>query len=180
LHLTSYYLQRALQRDFSSLMSAAKQRGMTTSFDPNSDPEQGRNEGVLEVIGHTDILFVNEPEAKLLSGQDDAGSACRELGRLCPIVVVKLGARGSVAYRDGELTSAGGFAIDAADTTGAGDSFAAGFVHAFLDMRTIEECLTVGNACGALSTTKPGGTGGQPDQAELNRFLSQAVAIARN
>ncbi len=171
LHMSSYYLQTGLQPDFGRLMAEAKEKGLTTSFDPNSDPDQARNEKIFEVIKHTDILFLNEPEAKLLSWQNDIRSACERLGRFCPLVVVKLGGDGAIAYRNGGFVTADGFKIDAVDTTGAGDSFAAGFVHAFLDGSETEECLKVGNACGALSATRPGGTGGQPGLAELSEFI---------
>jgi len=176
LHLTSYYLQTALQPDFPRLMRAARKSGLTTSFDPNSDPDQKRNENVLEVAGQTDILFVNEPEAKLLAGTDDVLEAGRKLNQRARTVVIKLGAKGSVGFEKGEIVSAGGFRVEAVDTTGAGDSFAAGFVHAFLDGRELKECLAIGNACGALSTSKPGGTDGQPSLAELDQFLAMAAA----
>ena len=178
LHLTSFYLQKVLQPDFRRLMAIAKQKGLTTSFDPNSDPDQGRNEKVLELFEFTDILFLNEPEARLLANHDDTRKACIDLGRFCPTVVVKLGAKGAIAYRGGEFVTAEGFAVEAVDTTGAGDSFAAGFVHAFIDGRDLKECLVAGNACGALSTTKPGGTGGQPSLAELNDFMRKDAASA--
>ncbi|MGD9563307.1 MAG: carbohydrate kinase family protein [Pyrinomonadaceae bacterium] len=174
LHLTSYYLQSALRVDFPRLMAAAKKRGMTTSFDPNTDPEQGRDEPIFEVLEFTDILFLNEPEAILLSGRRDVDAACHHLGRFCPVVVVKLGANGAVALKDGEFVSAGGFAVDAVDTTGAGDSFAAGFIHAYKEGASIQECLRTANACGALSTRKAGGTSAQPTLEELDQFLKMA------
>ncbi|MGB7070395.1 MAG: sugar kinase [Pyrinomonadaceae bacterium] len=178
LHMSSYYLQTALQPDFGRLMAEAKQKGLTASFDPNSDPDQARNEKIFEVIKHTDILFLNEPEAKLLTMQNDVRSACERLGRFCPLVVVKLGGHGAIAYRNREFVTANGFRVDAVDTTGAGDSFAAGFVHAFLDNRELKECLMIGNACGALSATKPGGTGGQPSLAELSDFVGKSATSA--
>jgi len=179
LHLTSYYLQTALQPDFAGLIRAAKAKKLTTSFDPNSDPDQARNDNVFEVIKETDILFVNEPEAKLLTDQDDVHAACRSLGELCPLVVVKLGANGSIAYRNGKFEAAEGFKVNAVDTTGAGDSFAAGFVHAFLDGADLQRCLTVGNACGALSTLGAGGTTNQPDSEKLDNFLGENSLSAK-
>jgi sugar/nucleoside kinase (ribokinase family) len=67
--------------------------------------------------------------------------------------------------------SAPPFNVSPVDTTGAGDSFAAGFVHAFLSGRDLHGCLLEGNACGALSTLQVGGTGGQPDLTKLAKFL---------
>lgn len=178
LHLSSYYLQTALQPDFGRLIEAARQAGLSTSFDPNSDPDQARNEKIFEVIKHTDILFLNEQEAKLLSWTNDVRSACERLGRFCPLVVVKLGGEGAIAYRDGEFVRANGFPVEAVDTTGAGDSFAAGFVHTFLDDRDLKECLTIGNACGAMSASKTGGTDGQPNADELEKFLTMTAAAS--
>jgi len=57
------------------------------------------------------------------------------------------------------------------DTTGAGDSFAAGFVHAFLSGRDLRGCLFEGNASGALSALQVGGTAGQPNVPSLAKFL---------
>lgn len=179
LHLTSYYLQTALRPDFARLIGAAKEKGLTTSFDPNSDPDQGRDDNVFEVIRTTDILFLNEPEAELLADQDDVHSACRALGELCPLVVVKLGPKGSIAYQNGEFVMAEGFKVDAVDTTGAGDSFAAGFVHTYLEGADLQKCLTVGNACGALSTLGAGGTTSQPDRSEVEKFIGEGSLSAK-
>ena len=57
------------------------------------------------------------------------------------------------------------------DTTGAGDSFDAGFLHAWLEGRPVVDCLRWGAACGALSTRALGGTGRQADRAEVERMV---------
>ncbi len=173
LHLTSIYLQAGLRPDFPRLMAEARKKGLTTSFDPNSDPDEGRIEKITEVLKQTDILFLNEKEAKALTSQWDAKAACRRLARFCPFVVVKLGSQGAIAMRDGEFVEGAGFDVKVVDTTGAGDSFAAGFVHAFLDGRETAECLAIGNACGALSATRAGGTAGQPDEIQVQKFLDE-------
>lgn len=174
LHLTSYYLQKSLQADFPHLLESAKAAGATTSFDPNSDPNQGRDEKVLEICRHTDILFLNEDEARLLTGVDEIEAAGRKLNELCPTVAIKLGAKGAIGFQNSSTARVEGFKIDSVDSTGAGDSFAAGFVHAFLAGGDLRKCLTIGNACGAFSASRPGGTDGQPDPEELERFLMYA------
>jgi sugar/nucleoside kinase (ribokinase family) len=68
--------------------------------------------------------------------------------------------------------------VDVVDTTGAGDSFAAGFVHGLLTKRSLEECLRLANASGALSATAVGGTAAQPDQQRLTDFLAAHNASA--
>jgi sugar/nucleoside kinase (ribokinase family) len=97
--------------------------------------------------------------------------ALRALGQLVSCAVVKRGAKGAVAIQNDEVVADSGFKVEAVDTTGAGDSFAAGFVSAYVRRALLAECLRVGNACGALSTRALGGTPGQPTQAELQMFL---------
>lgn len=178
LHLTSYFLQTGLQADFSFLMREAKQRGLSISFDPNSDPTQNWDEKIYEVIAQTDILFLNETEARQLTRQENIEAAIQELGKYCPTVVIKLGKDGAVGIDNGEVVKVEGFTIEAVDTTGAGDSFAAGFVHAYLDKKDLRECLKTGNACGALSTTRAGGTAAQPADAQLESFLKEHDSVA--
>jgi len=58
------------------------------------------------------------------------------------------------------------------DTTGAGDSFNGGFLHGYLAGETLEECLDLGMACGALSTRAAGGTTSQPTLEEAREFIA--------
>src|SRR6185503_6131516 len=67
LHLTSYYLQKALQPSFAGIFRRAKTLGLTTSFDPNSDPSNKWSKSIDGVLRYTDVLFVNEREASHLT-----------------------------------------------------------------------------------------------------------------
>jgi sugar/nucleoside kinase (ribokinase family) len=149
----------------------AKTLGLTTSFDPNSDPGDKWNSKIDSVLSHTDVLFVNEREATKLTGTKSAKAALGVLGKKVPCAVVKRGASGAMAIQSKELFTDAGFRVKAIDTTGAGDSFDAGFLSAYLRKAPLPECLRIGNACGALSAINIGGTKGQPTQAELHEFL---------
>lgn len=176
LHLTSYFLQGGLRPSFARIFREARDAGLSTSFDPNSDPTSEWGEDIREVLAHTDIFFLNRDEALQLTRARDTRGALRALGSRVPCAVVKLGAKGAVAVKDGAVASAQGFRVDALDTTGAGDTFAAGFVSAHLEGLSLEECLRRGNACGALSTLKAGGTANQPDREALEHFLREQSA----
>jgi sugar/nucleoside kinase (ribokinase family) len=178
LHLTSYFLQEGLRPSFARIFGEARALGLTTSFDPNSDPTSSWGEEIWDVIAQTDILFINETEALQLTRARDVGAALKSLGARVGCAVVKLGPKGAVAVRGGEVAKARGFKVEALDTTGAGDTFASGFVSAHLRGLSLEECLRTGNACGALSTLKAGGTANQPDRAALKRFLRQQSKLA--
>ncbi len=69
--------------------------------------------------------------------------------------------------------------VDAVDSVGAGDSFDAGFLYAWLDRRSLKECLAMGNVAGALSTTRAGGTEAFRDREHRRRFLQQQEAYLR-
>ena len=171
LHLTSYYLQTALRPSFADLLRRAKEQGLTTSFDPNSDPGNKWSRSIDNVLRYTDVLFVNEREASKLTGSSTAKAALRTLGTKVRCAVIKRGPRGALAMHDETTATHSGFSVTAVDTTGAGDSFDAGFVSAYLRQAPLIECLRAGNACGALSATRIGGTAGQPTEIELRAFL---------
>jgi sugar/nucleoside kinase (ribokinase family) len=170
-HLTSYYLQKRLQPSFPEILRRAQALGLTTSFDPNSDPSARWNSKINSVLKYTDVLFVNEREAMKLTKAKTARAALKMLGGKSPCVVVKRGAKGAIAIQNNELFTDSGFKVKAVDTTGAGDSFDAGFLTAYLMKQPLVECLRFGNACGAMSAISIGGTAGQPNLAELQEFI---------
>ena len=172
LHLTSFFLQHGLRSGFAQLFRDAHQRGMTTSFDPNGNPSESWTADIWDVIAEADILFVNEIEALSLTKEKTVQSAMARLAARVPRVVIKLGAKGAIGCTNGEIATASPFPISTVDTTGAGDSFAAGFVHGHLSGKNFRDCLVEGNACGALSALQIGGTAGQPTPDELAVFLA--------
>jgi sugar/nucleoside kinase (ribokinase family) len=101
-------------------------------------------------------------------------------GRL--LIVVKLGGEGCVASHGGESIHVPAFPVDVVDTTGAGDSFNAGFLHAWLREKAphkeeVQDCLRFAAACGGLSTRGLGGTAAQPDEDEVRRFLLMQAGV---
>ena len=171
LHMTSYFLQSRLRPSFPQILREARELGLSTSFDPNSDPSHAWSDSIRDVLNYTDILFLNETEALQLTRAGTVRAALKMLSTQVPCAVIKLGARGAVAIKNQDITSIRGFKVEAIDTTGAGDSFAAGFVSSYLQDQSIGECLRVASACGALSTARTGGTSGQPTLQELRKFL---------
>jgi len=166
-HVSSFFLQERLREELPALLGEARSAGATVSVDPNWDPREEWDGGLLEVLRSADLLFVNAEEVRRIAGEDDAEAAARklaQLGRL--VVVVKLGADGAVAVRGAGVVRASVPKVDVVDTVGAGDSFDAGFIAGFLSGRSDEEALGLACACGALSTRAAGGTAAQPTLAE--------------
>lgn len=159
---------------FSRLAAWLRRRGVTTSWDLGWHPEAVRQRGFRRLCALLDVVFFNRDEALRYSGASSPKMALARLGRPGQCVVIKLGAQGALAVgRDGRRSSASALKVETIDTTGAGDAFNGGFLHAWLGGADLADCLRVGNACGALSTTAPGGSAGTPTLATLNRILRQ-------
>ena len=86
---------------------------------------------------------------------------------------MKLGAAGGLALADGVVVRAGAPAVAVVDTTGAGDSFDAGFIAAWSAGWPIAQCLDLALVCGSASTRRPGGVDGQPTLAEARSLAAE-------
>ena len=171
LHLSSYFLHRALRPRIADLFREAKAKGLSTSLDTNDDPEGKWASDLLDVLPFVDIFFPNEREAKKIAGTDDLQQAINKLAELCQIVVVKLGLHGAVARRGSEEWRRNGMRVTSVDPVGAGDSFDAGFIHRLLQGATPQECLEYADVAGAFSTTCEGGTEAFKDRSRVEQFF---------
>jgi sugar/nucleoside kinase (ribokinase family) len=181
LHSGSFFLQAASRERLPRLFDEARSRGQTTSFDANWDPEERWDGDVRLMLRAADVFFPNAVEATRIAGVDDVEEAVRELARIGsggrsdggPLIVVKLGSDGALAYRrEDRLVRVPAFAVTAVDTTGAGDAFDAGFLRAWLDGASTVDALRFGAVCGALSTMALGGVEAQPTRLEAERALA--------
>jgi len=172
-HVSSYYLQEKLRPGVGTLFREARAAGLTTSLDPGFDPSERWEPDMLETLRHTDVFFPNEVELRALTRLDDPEAAVRSLQTGPTRVVAKLGAAGAMALGDGgRLVHVPAPPAEVIDTTGAGDSFDAGFLHSWLSGAGLEDSLRLGTACGALSTRGLGGTARQADLAEARALLA--------
>jgi sugar/nucleoside kinase (ribokinase family) len=175
IHVSSYYLQEALRPGVARLFREARSAGLTTSLDPGFDPSEKWGADMRETLAHVDVFFPNEVELRALSGSEDPEEAVRKLQRGTTRIIAKLGAQGTLAIEsDRTVRVPAPKGITVMDTTGAGDSFNAGFLHAWLSGASLENSLRLGVACGSLSTRGLGGTATQGDLAEA-RALAGTV-----
>jgi sugar/nucleoside kinase (ribokinase family) len=170
-HLSSLFLQKKLQPDLPRLCRELKQRGLTLSLDTNDDPDDVWGEPLGELLGLVDLLLPNEDEAKRMAHTDDLDAAIDILARQVPILAVKCGSRGSVVQAGADRYVAPPLRVEPIDTIGAGDSYNAGFLKAYLQGLSLGECAAAGNASAALSTLRSGGTEAFRDKDLLGRFL---------
>lgn len=162
-HVSSYFLQRALQPGLAELFGAARGLGLTTSLDPGYDPAERWSVDLVRLLTNVDVFLPNEVELASLTGTDNVESGLRSIDNGHTLTVVKLGTRGCAVLQPDGLFTVPAVSVAPVDTTGAGDSFNAGFLHARLHGLPLKDCLRSGVICGGLSTQAPGGISGQPD-----------------
>ena len=175
LHVSSYYLQSGLRPDLKSLLARAGRLGLSTSLDPGFDPQQHWGNEWPCLLSEVDLFLPNDVELIGISGCEGVLDGLRALDNGRTRIVVKRGRHGCATLDGaGKLLESPAFAVDAVDSTGAGDSFDAGFLHAWLRGLSLPDALRWGNACGALSTRGVGGTARQADAAEAQALLESA------
>jgi sugar/nucleoside kinase (ribokinase family) len=167
-HVGSVFLLDDARADLPGLFRRVRAGGATTSLDTNWDPRGTWDGGVRSLLAETDVFLPNAAEATRIAGVDDPEGAARALLALGPrVVAIKLGPAGALAIAaDGRTSRVPAVPVEPVDTTGAGDSFDAGFLAAWLAGRPLGACLAIGVACGALATRGLGGTASQPTLAE--------------
>lgn len=172
-HLSSFFLQSGLQHDAPRLLAEMQKAGLTTSMDTNDDPVGAWNGPVLDTLRHVDIFMPNERELLGISGESGFEAGIRKLSALVPMLVIKRGSRGAIVVHEGRRSTAPAIPVEVKDAVGAGDSFNAGFIHAFVNGAGIDECLRFGNLCGAYSTSASGGTEAFRNTAGIRRFFEE-------
>jgi sugar/nucleoside kinase (ribokinase family) len=132
-YLEGYLFDRAPAREaFEKATAVAHGAGrrVAVSLSDSFCVERFRDEFLRLVEFGADILFANEDELCLLSGTDDPEAALTEVERCCPLVVMTRGAAGSTVVAHGQRHDVEALpAAQVVDTTGAGDLYAAGFLH---------------------------------------------------
>ena len=177
-HLSSLFLQTGLHKGLPELLRQLKARGLSLSLDTNDDPAD-RWDGILhEILPLIDVLLPNEDELLRMAGASELEDALRRLGATVPMIVVKRGSRGALVFEDGMSTTVDPISVVPVDTVGAGDSFNAGFLRAYLQGQEPAVCAAAGNATGALSTLRPGGTEAFRDRELREEFLSVHWPVA--
>ncbi len=153
-------------------LAMAREEGAMTILDPAPAQPLAR-----ELLERVDVLTPNETEALLLldrgiTALDDPASVARALLELGPkSVILKLGERGCF-YADGTREiRAEAFAVDAVDTTAAGDTFNGALAVALAEGWAMEGALEFANAAAGLSTTRMGAQASIPARKDVEALL---------
>ncbi len=158
LHVTGYMWDTDSQKGaVRAAVEAARAARIMVSLDL-ADPfvvERNRDDFLSWIPGRVDLLFGNREELSLLVGSSppacgggaDGGDEeiLRRGAELARTVVLKVGRDGCLVLKDGEVVRSPGYPVEAVDSTGAGDSFASGFLYGLLRGRDLARCARLAN-----------------------------------
>ena len=173
LHLGSYYMLDALRPDIARLFAEARAHGLTVSLDTNYDPTEQWAGGIDAALAHVDIFLPNETEAKAIGQGATWQAGLAHLAARVPVVAVKRGGDGATVQRGDHCVTAPPIPVTVVDTTGAGDSFNAGFVYGHLAGWSLARTLAFAVACGSAST-RAAGIESQPTLEEALTLVAES------
>ena len=132
----------------------------------------------LDTVRQASLFLPNLREGELMTGESHPHEILRAMhDKGVTAVGLKLGGRGAALLWRNKEYHCDPFPVANIDTTGAGDCFDAGFIHAWLEDQPPQCCLETANICGALSTRALGGIEGFPTLSELKGALTRAAAV---
>ena len=160
-YISGYALLNPLARDgVLAMIEKIKADGLPIYFDPAS---VGAMKDVADKELHNwfsmmDVLFLNEEESIYLTGSVDIERALNYLLDFSQVVVIKRGSAGAIAKARGfDSISLPAVAATVIDTTGAGDSFAAGFIASYSKNHDLTAALQAGGELAAGCVAIVGG-----------------------
>jgi fructokinase len=170
----------------------ARMEGALISLDVNYRPSLWSSPRdalvqIREMLPYANLLKLNETELSLLTDGDDEAGVKRLLSQGPELVVVTLGAKGSLLFTKDVRCFMPAFQVQTVDAVGCGDAFIAGLLTRIAvssDWRKnlkepyLLESLKYANAVGALTALKHGVIPALPSSEEVDRFLETAILPA--
>ena len=144
-------------QELAEIFARAKMQGITVCADMTKRKQGETAWDMKEAFSKVDYLFANREEGQLLTGRkepEEIAEVFLECGAGC--AVIKNGEKGCYIKNEKEAFAIPGFSVDCVDTTGAGDSFCAGFLYGLSEEKDLYTCGLYGNACGALAVRQVG------------------------
>jgi sugar/nucleoside kinase (ribokinase family) len=160
--------------DFTTrILKHAKENGTTTSVDLIAPGGMGTFDLIAPAMAHTDYLLPNEEQVLGFTGATDLADGCaRLLDAGAGLLAVTCGAEGALIVSNEGTQQVPAFSVEVVDTTGCGDAFSAGFVHATRLGRTPRDAAVLGNAVAALVAQGLGSDHGDFDLAAADALAA--------
>ncbi|MDH5362701.1 MAG: carbohydrate kinase family protein [Aigarchaeota archaeon] len=175
LHFSGYLMVPSMWgRPTITLMKRAREEGLQTSLDTQMSITGNWRKPLSGVLEHVDLLFLDQDEARKVSGVSSLKRAGRILLKRGPrTVVVKLGKRGCRIFTGDEDITVPGYTVKALSTVGAGDAFDAGYLYSTTMNWPLTRRGAFANAVAALSCTAMGCKHGIKSATQAMRFIGR-------
>lgn len=177
LHLAGYnFLTPVIEATARYLHKSLLHRGAIVSLDVGPEPSRQIPRKILQIASQVDLLFANATESFSLTQERDPRNALRSLLNAgAKNVVLKLGGDGCLIFDEGAIRAVPSFAVNAVDSTGAGDAFVAAFLQARLREWSQREAAIAANAAGAAATMTMGAGETLPHLRDIVRVLQNPL-----
>lgn len=174
LYLEGYLVQN--HELISKAVRTAKECGMKVAIDLASFNVVEENLEFLRglVTDYVDILFANEEEAHVFTGEEEPLNALQAISEMCELTIVKTGIKGALIKNGSEVVHVGIMkAANRVDTTGAGDFYAAGFLYGLCSGLSLRQCGTIGAITAGKVIEVVGTTFGEDGWADVSRLVTK-------
>jgi len=162
----------------SQIAQIAHSIGATVSMDPGWDIDSFNDPNLMNLISELDYFLPSQNELTQITQTEDLQQAAEKILAIMGTgkLVIKTGSDGARLYSndiEGYL-QVPAIPVTAIDTTGAGDSFDAGFLYAVKQNLPLKTCMQYGAICGGLATTALGGATAFPTHSEVKEWLKKS------
>ena len=159
-------------KDMVELLKLCRENSVTSCMDFMYDKTGEKIEGLARILPLLDYALPSKLEARQMSGKERVPEMARVLFEMgCRNVVIKEGERGCYIKTAAGEKRILAMPVEVVDSTGAGDSFVAGFIYGLLHDWPLESCGEFACRIGALNCRNVGGSAGGPSAQELTDYL---------
>jgi len=153
----------------------AKKRNVSIVTNPSISMVTQRSDELKYAMQNSKVIIMNGKESCLITGGKDVESAIKELKKYgAETVIVTQDVKGSLVAENGEIFRVPSYKVKVVDTTGGGDSYTAGFIHAKFGGYSTKEAVEFASAVAALNITTPGASTDLPTEKEVIEFMKTA------
>lgn len=165
-----------------TIFRKAKEMGLTTSADVTNDSLHIGFEKIKGFLEFVDIFMPSYIEAKYLTAETDPERMARFLVNQTgeKTVIIKLGGDGCYIYEKQKGITLPAFKVEVRDTTGAGDTFVAGVISAFLDGNSMRDCAIFASAASAINVQYIGASPEHVTKQNVKDFLTGQISNEAN
>jgi len=153
----------------------AKKRGISIIMNPSMSMITHRPQELKYAMENSQVIIMNGKESCMITGEKDVESAIKALQNYgAETVIATLDVKGSLVAENDRIFHVPSYKVKVVDTTGGGDSYTAGFVHAKFKGYSTEEAVKFAAAVAALNIITPGASTDLPTEKEVIEFMKTA------